>query len=82
MAIDPKLRMKVEAELRLGKKPKELSEKYVPQCIAGEKLFAFALSEPDYGSDASGIKTRAVKKDGGYLINGTKASVSYTDCFP
>ena len=28
MAIDPKLRMKVEAELRLGKKPKELSEKY------------------------------------------------------
>lgn len=56
---------------------KELSEKYVPQCIAGEKLFAFALSEPDYGSDAAGIKTRAVKKDGGYVINGTKAWITF-----
>ena len=56
---------------------KELSGKYVPQCIAGEKLFAFALSEPDYGSDAAGIKTRAVKKDGGYVINGTKAWITF-----
>ncbi|MCD6217039.1 acyl-CoA dehydrogenase family protein [bacterium] len=56
---------------------KELSEKYVPQCMAGEKLFAFALSEPDYGSDAAGIKTRAVKKDGGYVINGTKAWITF-----
>ena len=56
---------------------KELSEKYVPQCLAGEKLFAFALSEPDYGSDAAGIKTRAVKKDGGYVINGTKAWITF-----
>lgn len=56
---------------------KELVEKYVPQCVAGEKLFAFALSEPDFGSDASGIKTRAVKKDGGYVITGTKAWISF-----
>lgn len=55
----------------------ELSKKYVPQCIAGEKLFAFALSEPDYGSDAAGIKTRAVKKDGGYILNGTKAWITF-----
>jgi alkylation response protein AidB-like acyl-CoA dehydrogenase len=54
-----------------------LKEKYVPQCVAGEKLFAFALSEPDFGSDASGIKTRAVKKDGGYVITGTKAWISF-----
>ena len=56
---------------------KEISEKYVSKCIAGEKLFAFALSEPDFGSDAASISTRAVKKDGGYVINGTKAWITF-----
>jgi butyryl-CoA dehydrogenase len=55
----------------------ELAKKYVPQCIAGEKLVSFALSEPDYGSDAAGIKTRAVKKGNGYVLNGTKSWISF-----
>lgn len=56
---------------------KELEQKYVPQCLKGEKLMSFALSEPDYGSDAAGIKTRAVRKDNGYVINGTKAWITF-----
>lgn len=54
-----------------------LRNKYVPPAIAGEKLFAFALSEPDYGSDAASIKTRAVKKGNGYVLNGTKAWITF-----
>lgn len=54
-----------------------LKRKYVPPALAGEKLFAFALSEPDYGSDATSIKTKAVKKGDGYVLNGTKAWITF-----
>jgi len=56
---------------------KNLSQKYVPKCVAGDKLISFALSEPDYGSDAAGIKTYAKKKDGGYILNGTKSWITF-----
>lgn len=36
------------------------------------KIFCFGLTEPDYGSDASNLKTSARKTEGGYLINGQK----------
>ena len=50
--------------------------KYLPGLISGDILAAFALSEPDYGSDAAGLKCRVAKTDGGYLLNGTKAWIS------
>ena len=40
--------------------------------IKFEKIFCFGLTEPDNGSDASGLKTTATKVEGGYLINGRK----------
>lgn len=52
-------------------------KKYVHPALNGEKLFAFSLSEPDFGSDAANIKTRAVKKNGGYVINGTKSWATF-----
>lgn len=36
------------------------------------KIMAFGLTEPDYGSDASSLKTTAKKVEGGYLVNGQK----------
>jgi alkylation response protein AidB-like acyl-CoA dehydrogenase len=50
----------------------EQKKKYLPPLAAGEKLAAFALTEPDAGSDAAAIKTQALKDDDGYVINGTK----------
>lgn len=47
-------------------------EKYLPRSIAGEIIGAYAITEPDTGSDAAGLSSRAEKKDGGYVINGRK----------
>lgn len=37
-----------------------------------KKIFCFGLTEADYGSDASSLKTFATKTEGGWLINGSK----------
>jgi butyryl-CoA dehydrogenase len=50
----------------------ELKKKYLPRLAAGEILAAFALTEPDAGSDAAAVKTRAVLENDQYTINGTK----------
>ena len=50
----------------------ELKERFLPRCATGEWSPAFALSETDAGSDPGGMRTRAVKTDGGWVINGTK----------
>jgi acyl-CoA dehydrogenase len=47
-------------------------QKYLPDMAAGEKIGAFALTEPDAGSNATNLKTTAVKKGDRYLLNGTK----------
>ena len=44
----------------------------MPECIALVKVIAWALTEPDNGSDASGLKTYAKKVEGGYLLSGQK----------
>jgi len=45
-------------------------ERIIPETIAFEKIACFGLTEPDYGSDATSLKTYATKVDGGYLLNG------------
>lgn len=50
----------------------EQKKKYLPSLAKGEKLAAFAITEPEAGSDASSIKTTAVKKDNHYILNGIK----------
>ena len=47
-------------------------ERYLIPTVAGERKEAFALTEPNAGSDAMGIQTRAVKTGGDYVINGSK----------
>ena len=48
----------------------------IPQLIKGELLFALAVTEPQAGSDAAAIQTRARKVDGGWRINGRKTWIS------
>lgn len=47
-------------------------EKYLPRLATGEWIGCFGLTEPDYGSDPAGMKTRARKINGGYVLNGSK----------
>jgi butyryl-CoA dehydrogenase len=51
-------------------------EKYLPKLCSGEWLGCFGLTEPDTGSDAANQKTRAVKTETGWLINGAKMWIS------
>ncbi|OAH54407.1 MULTISPECIES: acyl-CoA dehydrogenase [Bacillaceae] len=51
-------------------------EKYVTKLASGEWLGAFCLTEPSSGSDAASLKTTAVKKEGHYVMNGSKAFVT------
>lgn len=46
--------------------------KYLPDMASGERLGAFALTEPQAGSHATNLKTTAVKKDGKHILNGLK----------
>lgn len=57
---------------------KEQKEKYLPQVAAGKVFAAFCLTEPSAGSDASSIKSRAVKSADGkhYILNGSKIWIS------
>ncbi len=54
----------------------EQKKKYLPDTASGKKLAAFALTEPQAGSDAAAIKTTADKVPGGYVINGTKQFIT------
>ena len=47
-------------------------EKFLPRMATGELIGCFGLTEPDSGSDPGGMRTKATKVDGGYLLNGTK----------
>ena len=50
----------------------EQKKKYLPDIAKGKKLAAFGLTEADAGSDAGAIRTTAVRKGDGYVLNGTK----------
>ena len=50
----------------------EQRQRFLPKCASGEWTPAFALSEPDAGSDPGGMRTRAVEDGEGWVIDGTK----------
>ncbi|WP_042702754.1 acyl-CoA dehydrogenase [Azospirillum sp. B506] len=50
----------------------EQKKKWLPRLATGELIGCFGLTEPDHGSDPGGMKTRATKVDGGYLLSGSK----------
>jgi len=54
----------------------EQRERWLRPLAEGRVLGAFGLTEPDAGSDARGITTRAERRDGGWLINGAKTFIS------
>lgn len=49
---------------------------YLPRLASGELVSAFALSEPNAGSDAEAIETTATPRDGGFVLNGRKHFIS------
>lgn len=51
-------------------------EKYLPGLCRGEIIGAHGMTEPDSGSDAYSLRTRAERRDGGYVLNGTKMFVT------
>ena len=51
-------------------------EKYLKKLATGEHLGAWALTEPESGSDAAGMKTTAVKKGDKWILNGTKTFIT------
>ncbi len=54
----------------------EQRRKYLPKLASGEWIGCFGLTEPDAGSDPGGMKTRARKTDGGYVLSGSKMWIS------
>jgi glutaryl-CoA dehydrogenase len=51
-------------------------KRYLPRLAKGEWIGCFGLTEPDAGSDPGGMRTRAAKVDGGYVLNGSKTWIS------
>lgn len=55
---------------------KEQKDKYLKKIISGDLVTAIAMTEPDVGSDLVGMKTKAVKKKGCWIINGSKMFIT------
>lgn len=51
----------------------------LPGILSGEKIVTYALTEPNAGSDLSGLRTRAEKVPGGWLLNGSKHFISHAE---
>ena len=61
---------------------KEQKAKYLPALVSGEHIGCMGMSEPEYGSDAVGMQTKAENKGDHYLINGSKmwiTNAQYSD---
>ena len=57
----------------------ELKEKYIPNLVSAEYVGAFAMTEPDAGSDVMAIKSKAEDKGDHWLLNGSKTWISNAD---
>lgn len=57
----------------------EQKDKYLPKLATGEHLVAFGLTEPNAGSDVSGLRTKAVREGDVYVLNGSKIFISHAD---
>jgi butyryl-CoA dehydrogenase len=72
----------LEAAVSLGIAPlvlfgsRQQQERWLPQLLSGERLWAFGLTEPGAGSDAGGTETRAVRDGDSWVINGRKAFIT------
>ena len=57
----------------------EQKQKYLPKLASGEYLIAFGLTEPNAGSDVSGLRTKAVREGTDWVLNGAKVFISHGD---
>jgi isovaleryl-CoA dehydrogenase len=55
---------------RFGSEPQK--QRYLPRLVSGEDVGALAMSEPGSGSDVVSMRTKAERRDGGYVLNGSK----------
>jgi len=55
----------------------EQKQKYLPGVAAGESIIAFGLTEPNAGSDAASLSTKAVKDGDNYILNGRKCFITF-----
>ncbi|MGH7661782.1 MAG: acyl-CoA dehydrogenase family protein, partial [Vulcanimicrobiaceae bacterium] len=80
--VDASTAITLAAHVSLGATPfylfgtDEQKQKYLVPLARGEKLWGFGLTEPGAGSDAGAAKTRAVLRNGSWVINGTKAFIT------
>jgi len=54
----------------------EQKQKYLPELLAGKKIGAFGLTEPNAGTDAGGQQTRATKEGNNWVLNGSKVFIT------
>ena len=80
--VDSSMAVTLEAGVGLGANPiyqfgtEEQRRRWLPDLCAGRALGAFGLTEPDAGSDARGLTTKAVMQGDEWVINGTKAFIT------
>jgi butyryl-CoA dehydrogenase len=81
--VDASHAITISAHTTLGTSPivnfgtREQRNRFVPLLASGTVLGGFGLTEPSAGSDAAGTKTTAVRKNGGYVLNGTKIFITH-----
>lgn len=56
----------------------KIKAEWLPKVSSGEKLLGLAITEPNCGTDAGALKTKAVKNGNKYVLNGEKSGVSFT----
>jgi alkylation response protein AidB-like acyl-CoA dehydrogenase len=80
--VDSSVAITMCAHTSLGTQPiylfgtEEQKQRYLPDLCAGRKLGAFGLTEPEAGSDAGNVKTRARLEDGEWLVDGAKQFIT------
>jgi short-chain 2-methylacyl-CoA dehydrogenase len=80
--VDSSVAITMCAHTSLGTQPiylfgsDEQKERYLPDLCAGRALGAFGLTEPEAGSDAGNVKTRAREEDGQWVVNGAKQFIT------
>ena len=81
--VDASHGITISAHTTLGTSPivkfgtEEQKERFVPPLASGKVLGGFGLTEASAGSDAAGTKTTAVRKDGYYVLNGSKVFITH-----
>jgi alkylation response protein AidB-like acyl-CoA dehydrogenase len=80
--VDSSVAITMCAHTSLGTQPiylfgsDEQKQRYLPDLCAGRRLGAFGLTEPEAGSDAGNVRTRAVLEDGEWVIDGSKQFIT------